>query len=61
LTTSVVRLSAPTLLTPATYAVPFYPELEVLVGIETRGLTLNWAMVLLSRLGVDLASDLLDS
>src|SRR5438309_9600760 len=48
LTTSVVRLSIPTLLTPATYLPSHLTRnLKFLYGSKRCGLTVNWAMGLL--------------
>src|SRR6187455_1130763 len=53
LTTSVVRLSMPTLLTPATYLPSHLTRnLKFLYGSKRWGLTLNWATV--ASLGLDL-------
>src|SRR5262245_32978065 len=60
LTTSVVRLRAPTFDTPATYLPShFTRNLKFLYGSKRPGLTLNWAMS--SSLRLRLASELLDA
>src|SRR5712691_8632298 len=57
LTTSVVFLSMPTLLTPATYRPShLIRNLKFLYGSNRCALTLNWAMV--PSLGLDLAGHL---
>src|SRR6266540_2229507 len=57
--TSVVRLSAEHLLTPATYFPSHLTRyLKVLYGSKRLGLTVNWAMAAL--LGLDLPGELLD-
>src|SRR5262249_10829210 len=59
LTTSVVRLSPPTLLTPATYLPSHLTRnLKFLYGSKRCGLTLNGAMS--ASLGLDLPGYLLD-
>src|SRR5206468_7098342 len=62
LTTSVVRFSMPTLLTPATYRPSHLTRnLKFLYGSKRCALTVNWATgVLLPALRHDLSSDLLD-
>src|SRR5690349_20430794 len=58
LTTSVARLSMPTLLTPATKRPSYFTRnLTFLYGSKRRALTVNWAMAPLLRVG---AGDLLD-
>src|SRR5918911_3910172 len=58
-TTSVVRLRAPTLLTPATYLPShFTRNLKFLYGSKRVGLTVNWAIVHSSTF--DLTSHLLE-
>src|SRR6185295_4749519 len=60
LTTSVVFLSMPTLLTPATYLPShFTRNLKFLYGSKRVALTLNWAMIS-SLLNLDLSGELLD-
>src|SRR6266576_1480529 len=61
-TTSVVRFSVPTLLTPATYRPSHLTRnLKFLYGSKRCALTVNWATgVLLPALRHDLSSDLLD-
>src|SRR6185295_7322982 len=58
LTTSVVRLSMPTLLTPATWRPSHLTRnLKFLYGSKRSGLTLNWATF--ASLGLDLTGHLL--
>src|SRR6266496_2875394 len=60
LTTSVVRLSVLTLLTPATYLLSHLTRnLKFLYGSKRWALTLNWAMVTPFASDFDLSGDLL--